>query len=300
MKHTLKITILLITLFILTQVVGLATVSKYIDVEKTDKGIKIIHPDTILGPQPEVEDKSYSAIPIIIAVLIGTGILLLLIKFRLGKLWKLWFFLAVFMTLAVSFNVYIIRIYAIILALLLAAVKVLRPNIIVHNFTEIFVYTGITIVILPFLNIVSAITLLIVISLYDMYAVWKSKHMIKLAKFQAKSRLFAGLMLQYIPKKQIRTKNKKLKKIKIKAKSAMLGGGDIAFPLLFSAAVMEHLILNGLPKNIAFIQSSIITLFVAISLTILLLKSQKDKFYPAMPFVSIGCIIGYIIIILIS
>ncbi len=126
-----------------------------------------------------------------------------------------------------------------------------------------------------------------------MIAVWKSKHMIKLAKFQQKSKLFAGLLLQYGGKKT------KSKGVKTKAKNAILGGGDIAFPLLFSATVMEDLILKGLPKNIAFVQTSIITLFVAIALTILLLKSQKDKFYPAMPFISIGCILGYIILLLV-
>ncbi len=293
MKHTLKITIILITLFLLTQVVGLATINKYIEVEEKDGKIIINHKDTVLGPQPEITEKSYSAIPILIAVLIGTVFLLLLIRFKLGKLWKLWFFAAVFMTLAVSFNVYIIRAYAIILALVLAIIKIFKPNIIIHNFTEIFVYTGITIIILPFLNIISAFTLLIVISIYDMYAVWKSKHMIKLAKFQQKSKLFAGLLLQYGGKKT------KSKGVKTKAKNAILGGGDIAFPLLFSATVMEHLILKGLPKNIAFVQTSIITLFVAIALTILLLKSQKDKFYPAMPFISIGCIVGYIILLLV-
>jgi len=294
MKHTLQITIILITLFLLTQVVGLATVNKYIEVEKKDGNIVINHKDTILGPQPEIEAKSYSAIPIVIAILIGTVIMLLLVRFRLGKLWKLWFFFAVLMTLAVSFNIYIARAYAVILALILALIKVLKPNIIIHNLTEIFVYTGLTIIILPFLNITSAITLLIVISIYDMYAVWKSKHMIKLAKFQTKSRVFAGLMLQYAPK----TTKKKVRGTSNK-KNAILGGGDIAFPLLFSSAVMENLILNGLPKNIAFIQSSIITLFVAIALTILLLKSEKDKFYPAMPFVSAGCLIGYLVILLI-
>lgn len=297
MKHTLKITIILITLFLLTQVVGLATINKYIQVEKKDGKIVINHADTIIGPQPEIQEKSYSAIPIIIAVLIGTAFLFLLIRFKLGKLWKLWFFVAVFMTLAVSFNVYIIRTYAIILALILTAIKVFKPNVIIHNLTEIFVYTGITIIILPFLNIISAFTLLILISIYDMYAVWKSKHMIKLAKFQQKSRVFAGLLLQYAQKKK--KKEIKVKGLKKKYKNAILGGGDIAFPLLFSAVVMEHLILSGIPKQIAFVQTSIITLFVAIALTLLLIKSQKDKFYPAMPFISIGCIIGYLIILLV-
>lgn len=295
MKHTLKITFILVSLFLLAQIVGLATVNKYIKVGKTAAGETIIeHGDTVIGEPPEVKEKSLSFIPLMIAVLIGTAMVLLLIKFRLRRFWKTWFFLSVFITLAVSFDVYVARVYAVIIALILAIAKVFKPNVFVHNFTEIFIYTGITIVILPFLNLFSGFMVLLLISIYDMYAVWKSKHMIKMAKFQTKSRVFAGLLLQY---------RKKAKKgmAKEKAKSAILGGGDIAFPLMFSAAVMEHLILkNSLAKNIAFAETSIISLCVSIALFLLFVKGKKDRYYPAMPFLSIGCLVGFVIIWIIN
>jgi len=297
MKHTLKITIILVSLFLLAQVVGLATINKYIKVKIVEGKPVIEHADTIIGKQPTIKEKSYSAIPIIIAILIGTALIFLLIKFKLGRFWKTWFFLSVWITLAISFDVYIARIVAVIIAFILAFIKTFKPNVIVHNFTEIFIYTGITVIILPFLDIISSFMLLFLISIYDMIAVWKSKHMIKLAKFQTKSKVFAGLLLQYKTKKK---KTAKVKEVKVKEKSAILGGGDIAFPLIFSAAVMEHLILKGVTKTNAFLETSIITLFVSVSLTILFLKGKKDTFYPAMPFLSLGCLIGYIIIVLIN
>tara|TARA_B100001964_G_C14104577_1_gene540891 strand:- start:373 stop:1071 length:699 start_codon:yes stop_codon:yes gene_type:complete len=227
---------------------------------------------------------------------------------KLGHFWKIWFFVAVFLTLSISFDVYIARVYAVVLALVLALMKTIRPNVYVHNFTEIFVYTGITIIILPYLNVVSAISLLVLISIYDMYAVWKSKHMIKLAKFQTQSKVFAGLMLNYgaqkkeekVVKKEAKKEVSKKTKVVVKQKSAILGGGDVAFPLMFSAAVMESLIFDGFTKQVAFLQSLIITLFVAIALWLLFIKSEKDKFYPAMPFLSAGCLVGYGIILLIN
>ncbi len=309
MKHTVKVTIILIGLFLLTQIVGLATVSKYIQVGVSDTGETVItHEDTVVGPQPEIEEKDYSAIFIIIAVLVGTGIVLLLMHLKLGHFWKIWFFVAVFLTLSISFDVYIARVYAVVLALVLALMKTIRPNVYVHNFTEIFVYTGITIIILPYLNVVSAISLLVLISIYDMYAVWKSKHMIKLAKFQTQSKVFAGLMLNYgaqkkeekVVKKEAKKEVSKKTKVVVKQKSAILGGVDVAFPLMFSAAVMESLIFDGFTKQVAFLQSLIITLFVAIALWLLFIKSEKDKFYPAMPFLSAGCLVGYGIILLIN
>lgn len=295
MKHTVKITLILVSLFLLAQIVGLATVNKYIKVGKTATGETIIeHGDTIIGKPPEVKDKSLSFIPLTIAILIGTVMVLLLMRFRLRRFWKAWFFLSVFITLAVSFDVYITRTFAIVIALILAIVKVFKPNVFVHNFTEIFIYAGIAIVVLPFLNLFSGFMILILISIYDMYAVWKSKHMIKMAEFQTKSKVFAGLMLQY---------KKKGKKGKItgETKSAILGGGDIAFPLLFSAAVMEHLILNNnLAKSVAFMEASIISLTVSIALFLLFVKGKKDRYYPAMPFLSLGCFIGYGIVFLIN
>ncbi|MBS3126032.1 hypothetical protein J4453_01150 [Candidatus Woesearchaeota archaeon] len=298
MKHTPSVTLMLLGLFFLTQLVGLGTVNKYIQITTVPETGEVVieHADTILGPQPVVEEKSFSFVPIVIAVLIGTGILLLLIRFGLGKFWKAWFFLGVWATLALSFEVYIPQLIAAVLGLVLALIKVFKPNAFVHNFTEIFIYTGIAIIVLPFLNVLSASVLLILISLYDMYAVWKSKHMVKMAKFQTDSKVFAGLMLRYKGKVK-ESPEKKGGPLK----SAILGGGDMAFPLMFSAAVMEDLILNqGLAKSAAFLESLIISVLVTVALAFLFWKGQKNKFYPAMPFLSAGCFVGLGIVWLIN
>jgi presenilin-like A22 family membrane protease len=288
---------------LLTQIVGLITVNRYIEVETVNGTKTINHRATIIGEPPEIEDKTYTFISIVIAILIGTGILFLLIKFRLGRLWKYWFLLSVWITLSISLDVYITTSIALILAAILAILKVYKKNVFVHNFTEIFIYTGITIIILPFLNLFSAIALLIAISLYDAYAVWKSKHMIKLAKFQTKNRLFAGLYVPY--KSKIKIKKGELPKpqkyVKEKKADAILGGGDMAFPLLFSATVMEHLILlNNIPKIGALLECLIIALTSTIALLLLFVKGQQEKFYPAMPFISLGCFIGLGIIMIIN
>ena len=83
-----------------------------------------------------------------------------------------------------------------------------------------------------------------------MYAVWKSKHMVKMAKFQTKSNIFAGLMLPYQKKtgKVVSAVTKTEKKEsaphtaiekKKELKTAILGGGDVAFPLLFAGVVLK-------------------------------------------------------------
>jgi presenilin-like A22 family membrane protease len=138
-------------------------------------------------------------------------------------------------------------------------------------------YGGLAAIFVPILNVLYAFILLLALSAYDMYAVWRSKHMIKMAKFQTKSGIFAGLLIPYKapavrgPKKPVRT--------------AVLGGGDIGFPLIFSGTVLAA---SG------FVPALLVSLGATAALFILLLLSQKDKFYPAMPFLTLGCAVGYL------
>ena len=100
----------------------------------------------------------------------------------------------------------------------------------------------------------------------------------------------------------LRIENKKAKSKKGEkkyAKSAILGGGDIAFPMLFSAAIMEHMIMfKGIAKPTALAAGGLISVFAAIALLFLLIKAEDGKFYPAMPFLSAGCFAGYLVVYL--
>ena len=292
MKHSLEVTLVLVGLFLAAQVMGLFITHSYMgDVEVTESGeISITWQDlpSIGGvgvERPQVEP-SQGIWLILIAIIIGTILLFLIIKMKHEMLWRVWFFLAVAICLTIAFAVFIGSTAAFFFGFFLAYLKVFRPSIIIQNFTELFVYGGLAAIFVPMLNKVSVILLLFFISLYDMYAVWKSKHMIKLAKFQTKARIFAGMLIPYnMPKmKPIKKKipKKRLKKIKIK--TAILGGGDVGFPLLFAGVMMREL---GLLK------AMIIPVFVSISLLLLLVKGKKDKFYPAMPYLSAGCLAGY-------
>ncbi len=311
MKHNLKVTFFLILLFFTAQVIGLYLLNQSIEtIEITDAGIIVKYEEPITG-RPELEGQE-SFIYILGMIFFGTLILFLLIKFRLFKVWKVWFFLAIWGALLISFSVVLSEIFAIILAFILTILKLYKPNVFVHNITEVFMYGGIAILISPLFNVFWAVMLLIVISIYDMIAVWKLKHMITLAKAQVDQKMFAGLFIPYSKSKIVTSSlgKKTIDKEKIKVaipkgfkekevKSAILGGGDIAFPLLFAGSIMTWLIQQGSSKELAFFQSLIVSLFAGIALFLLLIKSKKDTFYPAMPFISAGCFIGLGIIYLI-
>lgn len=281
MKHTWVITGFLIVMFFIAQIIGLQITRSYIDVAATAEKGEVVWKDLpsvggVKLERPEVEPQ-FSIWYIIGAVIIGTLLILLIIKLGRVLLWKLWFYFAVVLCLAVAFGAFIPAIYAILLALFLGIFKVFRPNLYIHNLTELFVYSGLAVIFVPILNVFYAFILLLALSLYDMYAVWRSKHMIKMAKFQTKSGIFAGLLLPYAAPA--------LRGVKRKVRTAVLGGGDIGFPLIFAGTV---LVASG------FVNALIVSVGATLALMVLLLLSQKDRFYPAMPFLTVGCALGYL------
>ncbi|MDD5649513.1 MAG: presenilin family intramembrane aspartyl protease [Candidatus Nanoarchaeia archaeon] len=261
MKYNFKVMSLIIALFFIAQLIGLFVINNYLSKDL---------PYNIERPQFE-EATSY--IPITLMILVATGIAILLIKFKANNLWKIWFFIGITIALLIAFSTFIPEIYALILALVLAFIKIFKPNYIIHNLSEIFMYGGLAAIFVPILSLQSIIILLFIISIYDIIAVWKTKHMIKLAKYQSKMKIFAGLLIPYS-----------------KDKMAILGGGDIGFPLFFAGTIM---------KTYSIFNALIVIVFTTIALSLLLYYAQKNKFYPAMPFLTTGCIIGFLISLII-
>lgn len=311
MKHELSVTIILIVFFIVAQVVGLSLINIDIrNIQVVEGKISIVHSETSLGPRPEMSGVG-TFLYIALGLIIGTSLILLIIRMRKVKLWKAWFFLAVFLSISLALGVIIPSILAFALALGLALLKVYKPNVFVHNLTEVLMYSGIAVFLVPLLNVFWASMLLIVISVYDFIAVFKSKHMVKMAKFQTQSNVFAGLFVPYTPKSQVESVSEVKKAAKTslikeapsapkpEKKNAILGGGDIAFPLLFSGAVMESLVIKGAPLHLALLKTLVITATTTIAVALLFIFAKKDKFYPAMPVISAGCFIGYGIILLV-
>lgn len=292
MKHALKVVIFLVVLFLAAQFIGLIITSKYVNVKQTvETGELSWKPLPNIGgidiDRPDI-DPSKSVWYIIGAIIIGTLLIFLLIKWGKVNLWKLWFLIAVTLCLHVAFSAFVSANISIFLALALGLIKVYRPNIFVHNFTELFIYSGLAVIFVPVMNLFAAFALMILLSFYDMYAVWKSKHMIKMAKFQTKSGVFAGMLMPY--KLDIGKKRSAKGKVE-KARVAILGGGDLGFPLIFAGVVF---------KSAGLYYAMIIPVFAAIALLLLLLLGKKDRFYPAMPFLTAGCFVGYFVMLLVS
>ena len=293
MKHNAFVTILLTALFVCTQLTGLGLIAHAMDVAVAEDGtISVSYPDTAIGERPETQGAS-SFLLLVIGVGVGTLILLLLIKFRQVLVWKVWYFLAVSMTIAVAIGALTPVWAALIAGVGLAAWKIFRPNVIIHNLTELLVYAGIALLISPLLNVFWVSAVLIAFALYDLYAVFKSKHMIAMAQFQTDSKLFAGMMIPYEKNKlSANISTKPAKKSSGKAKSAILGGGDLALPLIFSGVVLHWLVEQGMSVGVAFLYTLIVVATSTLALFGLFWYAKKDRFYPAMPPIAAGCFVG--------
>lgn len=290
MKHKITIIFILLGMFLVTQAIGLYVVNHYSQEENQ-------LPYGMDSPEIKQDKDFYTLFPsIIIAFIIAIVLFFLLTKFKIEFILKLWFFLVIVIALAIAFNSFFpkfqyISILALALAIPLALIKVFNRNLLVHNSTELLIYPGIAAVFVPLLNIWTIIILLILISLYDMWAVWKSKIMQKMAKYQINTlKIFSGFFVPYLSKKQrqqIRNAKKKgLKKKKIKVNIAILGGGDVIFPIITAGVML---------KTLGLWSAIFVILGAALGLGYLFYFSEKKKFYPAMPFITAGIFLGMLI-----
>lgn len=198
-----------------------------------------------------------------LAILALSIIFLALSRFK--RLIKYWHILALIICMSITLGAIIDFLPAIIVSCLIVLLKKTSDDQYFDNVSEFLIYPAFAIALMPLLNLISAIVLLLIICIYDIIAVYFSKHMVKLAKTQLKENVFSGI------------------RVKIKKSVSMVGGGDIAFIMLFCAIIL---------RDIGFFQSISAAVFSSFGLFALLYFGEKKKFYPAMPFLSISAFFG--------
>ncbi|MEK6888763.1 MAG: presenilin family intramembrane aspartyl protease [Nanoarchaeota archaeon] len=305
MKHSIKVTAILLVLFLIAQLVGIFVLNLYkpeiIPIQLDNETIiNITSHGLPYGLEPPQEtSKTKNLWSIVFAFIIAIIAIIFLMRFKAELLLRIWFFIVVIIAIAVSlFAPFKTFPYASLIvlgvALILAYFKVFRRNIIVHNLTELLIYPGIAAIFVPLLNVGTAVLLFIIFSAYDMYAVWHAKFMQKMAHYQInKVKVFSGFFVPYLSKKDkllLKEAEKSGKKKEVKVSVAILGGGDIVFPIILAGTVLNSL---------GLFASLLVSIGATIALAFLLYKSEKGKFYPALPFISVGCFVALAIAYLI-
>ena len=214
---------------------------------------------------------------------LGTLLILLLIKLYHGKtLYRVLFFIALCSGLITVFQMVFPLPISLFVSITFCVGLYLLPIIWVHNIAIIIASAGLGALLGLQLTWVVAVWLLLILSVYDIIAVYVTGHMIHMARvFIARQASFALI----IPESWYGL-YEKLGDVRPSGGFLMLGGGDVVLPMLLSIAVAP------VSMN-ASIGSSVGSLFGLIINHFVLLRWERP--IPALPMIAAGCVLGMLI-----
>ncbi len=267
-------------LFFITIILGIGTAFKLSNVLKAEK----------------IQVAPVNLWHFILYFVVGT-VLILLVSFfmkstpRKGKIFKGLFIFAIFWGGLTTLDVWLGSYFLLVgdaLALFLISFLILlwlkKQSVFVHNLCIIIGIAGMGAMLGLRMNPETVAVLLLVFAVYDFIAVYKTKHMVKMAKEMIAHKAILGLI---VPKKGA-SFNGELKDVKTGGNFLVLGGGDIAFPLIFCVSLI--------PESIYF--SLLVLLFSVIGLFFsyfIFLKQKEQKPIPALPPIAVFSVLGYLI-----
>lgn len=264
--------------FLIVQLFGMYLGNSYIYLMKAGE----IEP---IFPEPE---KAENSLFLFLYIMLTTGIIILVIKFKIRLL-------KVIETVA-AFSATLMCLYLLLpsgdfymiflLALILNVWRILRPNPYIQNLIIALSIPTIGVLIGANLGILPSLLFIVLLSIYDFVSVFITKHMIFIAKEVTKSPSVFALSMPYKFKKPIFFKVGK-KRIKKKFHTFQLGSGDMAIPLVLSISVLTA---YSLSHALLTVLGSAISFFL-----LLYFFTKKPQPLPAIPIISVGTIAGFLI-----
>ena len=159
------------------------------------------------------------------------------------------------------------------------------PIIWVHNIAILLSLAGIGGIFGMNFESRDAIFVIGVLAIYDVIAVYFTKHMVTMAKKMSQT----GAMFAIIIPKELKNYNKKTTEVRAGAKGfMMLGGGDLGIPLILAASVATT------NPNHAMLVAEFSALGL-IAVHALYIAQKKKKPIPALPPIAAGALVGYMI-----
>ncbi len=251
----------------------------------------------------EIKPEPVSLFSFLIYFLVVTLIILAFLKISKkgsGVLLQIFFVLAVFSGLDILFSTFMLEPWATFLAAGLIVIRFIRPTVLLHNLVVVGGLAGVGGLLGMTLFPRDAIILLVILAVYDVIAVYKTKHMVKMAKVMIKKRVILGII---IPEKilGLKASMRDVEQDKIPVRRILkpgkmgqfmiLGGGDLVLPLLLIASVVNQNIWQGI----------IVLIFALLGLLAmhLIFIKLKSRPMPALPPLALFSILGYLVSLLI-
>lgn len=257
--------IILLIIFLSVQLIGLVTAIQFNKAVQTGEIEPVFkNPDSILN-----------SIYLFAYILIMTVVLLLVIKFKKKLIYfieavSIFFSSWIVFDLIISYSIgYPI---GIVFAMALTYWKMKRPTYLSQNIALIFAVAGAGAVIGSSFSVLPVMVFIFLLSCYDFFSVFISKHMIYLAKaITEKPTAFTAA---------IPTKTKKF------THTFQLGGGDLVIPLVFAVSVLNA---HGLTSALF----SLVGALIALILLFKFIMKKPGIALPALPPLAAGAFIGF-------
>jgi len=247
-----------------------------------------VPPPVITSPTsaPVYQPVEFEIVQFLISFLIATLLMLLFLKIFKGKLMFEFFFSgAIIFGAQGPLGIIFVKSVAFFGAILIVVLRFIYPRIITQNFAIIIGVAGIAASLGMSVEPLMALIILILLSIYDIIAVYKTRHMIKLFKGMAKR----GAVLALVIPKSFSLWFNKFEIIKPKNKNEFifLGTGDLALPLFFAISALS----SGVRFSLFIIFGAVLG-FIANHLIFISQKERKPM--PALPAIAFFSILGYI------
>jgi len=166
-----------------------------------------------------------------------------------------------------------------------AAAYYTNPHVISYNLLLTLGLAGVSASVGFGFDPVALLVVMAVLSVYDVVAVYFTKHMVKLAKSMLRGKVFFAMILPDKPNNLA----VRISDVELKKGFSFLGTGDMVLPALFTVSVAST---QGLAAAIPVIAGSVSGLLIT---NAIFLWQKFKKPMPALPPIVLGCIAGYVI-----
>jgi len=208
-------------------------------------------------------------------------------KFQEGKsiLFKLFFLFAVSLGALSLLGVWLPSELVLPLLIILIIAWMWKPLIIVHDLLVIMGIAGAgSLLGLSFIPEL-VILLLIIFSIYDFVAVYKTRHMVKMAKEMLRSGAIVGIVIP----ESLRGFKEDVNEVTPGEEFMILGGGDIIFPLVLCASLIPESLVGALIV-------AVFSLLGVLSSYWIFTSQRIRKPIPALPPIALLSFIGFLVV----
>ncbi len=258
--------------FVLTQAIGLTL--GYALVEARAQGI--IETTSVINDNP---DDSLNAVALVVQILVMAGVLIAIIRF-LPK-YKKWFLkiletVAVFTATALVSSLVLPETLALFFAVGLVALRLAFPkDLLLRNIAGILAASAVGALVGVLLGILPILVFVIALSLYDLWAVFGTKHMVELAKNVVPENL-AFTVGMPTPEHQFE-----------------LGTGDLVVPLAFATSVLATTYPAGFPESLALPAGLLIASLLGLIVTLDIVERKIGRALPALPLQTLFMVVVF-------